>query len=124
MAITAIIVPVLEAQALVGDLSSRFDGTTASGVPPYITILAPFMAPKVVSVCGRQCMSSGFQRKRTNRRAVPFWSNAAGSAVLSLQDMQRSSMPPHHACMKTARCCDVTATQFLSCSRRCHVGEW
>ncbi|MEC5386885.1 2'-5' RNA ligase family protein [Uliginosibacterium sp. H3] len=47
--ITAIIAPVPEAQSLVGDLRVRFDDTTALGVPPHVTILAPFMAPEAVT---------------------------------------------------------------------------
>jgi hypothetical protein len=49
MAITALIVPVPEAEPLVHPLRLRFDATTALGVPAHITTLVPFMAPDLVT---------------------------------------------------------------------------
>jgi 2'-5' RNA ligase len=45
MPVSAIIVKVPEAEALVGQLRDRFDATASLGVPAHITILFPFMPP-------------------------------------------------------------------------------
>lgn len=42
---TAIIVPIPEAEALVGPWRARFDKHAAQGVPAHITLISPFVAP-------------------------------------------------------------------------------
>lgn len=49
MSISAFIVPVPSAEALVGDLRRRFDATTELGVPAHITVLVPFMDPRHIT---------------------------------------------------------------------------
>lgn len=49
MAISAFIVPVPQAEPLVGDLRLRFDATAALGVPAHITVLVPFMDPRQIT---------------------------------------------------------------------------
>lgn len=49
MAISAFIVPVPQAEPLVGDLRRRFDATAALGVPAHITVLVPFMDPRQIT---------------------------------------------------------------------------
>lgn len=49
MAITALVVKVPEAEAMVGALRARFDATAQLGVPAHITILFPFMPPDAVT---------------------------------------------------------------------------
>lgn len=49
MPITAFVVRVPGAEALVGDLRTRFDATVQEGVPAHISVLVPFMDPARVS---------------------------------------------------------------------------
>lgn len=49
MPITAFIVRVPGAEALVGDLRTRFDATVQAGVPAHISVLVPFMDPARLS---------------------------------------------------------------------------
>jgi hypothetical protein len=46
---TAFIVRVLEAEAHVASLRSRFDASVHLGVPAHITVLVPFMAPDQIT---------------------------------------------------------------------------
>lgn len=48
MAISALIVPVPEAEFIVGSLRMRYDETAQRGVPAHITILVPFMRPELI----------------------------------------------------------------------------
>lgn len=50
MAISALIVPVPEAEPVVGSLRMRHDETVKLGVPAHITILVPFMQPELIDV--------------------------------------------------------------------------
>jgi hypothetical protein len=45
---TALIVPVLEAEGLVGRYREKYDPSAAVGVPPHVTLLYPFLAPDSV----------------------------------------------------------------------------
>jgi 2'-5' RNA ligase len=42
---SAVIVPVPEAEALVGDLRARHDPAAAAGMPAHVTLLYPFLRP-------------------------------------------------------------------------------
>jgi 2'-5' RNA ligase len=49
MALSAFVIAVPGAQALVGALRARFDESAALGAPPHITLLMPFMDPRDVT---------------------------------------------------------------------------
>lgn len=49
MPISALIVRVMEAEQLVGELRERFDATAVMGMPAHITILVPFMSPDKIT---------------------------------------------------------------------------
>jgi 2'-5' RNA ligase len=49
MAITGLIVEVPQAEEIVGSLRQRFDSSASLGVPAHITVLAPFMAPELIT---------------------------------------------------------------------------
>jgi 2'-5' RNA ligase len=49
MAITGLIVEVPQAEETVGSLRQRFDASASLGVPAHITVLAPFMAPELIT---------------------------------------------------------------------------
>lgn len=42
---SALVVPVPEAESVVGDLRAQFDPAAPAGVPAHITVLYPFLAP-------------------------------------------------------------------------------
>jgi len=46
---SAILVPVLEAEPVVGPLRARLDRSAARGVPAHVTVLYPFAAPHQIS---------------------------------------------------------------------------
>ena len=46
---TAIIIPVPEAEAAVGQLRARYDRAAGLGAPPHITLLYPFLAPEAAA---------------------------------------------------------------------------
>ena len=50
MAETAIILPVPDAEPIVGDLRRRYDPGASRGVPPHITLLYPFAPPSTVAM--------------------------------------------------------------------------
>lgn len=60
MAITAFIVRVDSAEALVDDLRLKFDDSARLGVPPHITILTPFMPPEKITASVLQAASEAF----------------------------------------------------------------
>jgi 2'-5' RNA ligase len=49
LAITGLIIEVPQAEEVVGSLRQRFDSSAALGVPAHITVLAPFMAPELIT---------------------------------------------------------------------------
>lgn len=46
---TALIVPIPDAEALVGSLRSRYDKTASRGIPAHITVLYPFLPPDQIA---------------------------------------------------------------------------
>ena len=46
---SALVIPVPEAEPVVGDLRARFDPAAPAGVPAHITVLYPFLTPEVLS---------------------------------------------------------------------------
>ncbi len=57
---SALIVEVPEADPLVGAFRARFDPTAALGVPPHITVLYPFIAPRQLDAAALETLRRFF----------------------------------------------------------------
>jgi 2'-5' RNA ligase len=71
---SALVVPVPEAELLVSGLRARFDPTSALGVPAHITILVPFISPGAITEFDVSKLRAIFG----NLAAFPFGFNGIG----------------------------------------------
>ncbi len=56
--VSALVVRVPEAEALVGDLRARHDPSAADGVPAHVTVLVPFLAPGTETAADRAALQA------------------------------------------------------------------
>lgn len=64
MAESALIIPVPEAESLVGHYRQRFDPSAAAGVPAHITLLYPFVDPRNIDVVVTDTLNACFAARK------------------------------------------------------------
>ena len=101
---SALIVPVPEAEPVVGALRARHDPSAAGGMPAHITLLYPFMPPDAIDAATEQSLgeiaaafpSFRFQLTRVGRfPGVVYLDPQPGQPFIDLTQMIAARWPAH-----------------------------